>query len=420
MARTVRSRRDAGRPGWFKEWVPDRRSAIRALLLIAAGGLAATISLRSSVAGVFEASRPATALAWHPTSSRAVSNMAARLHTAERNEDARRLALSALHRDLTSVAAVRTLGLVAEAEGRDREAARLLQLAGQLSRRDIPTQAWLLRTAVQRADYEGAIRHFDAAMRTSSRGAEQLTPLLAAATIDPRMMPPLAAALARNPDWKVPLMLRLAAEGPRPDHTVLLARYLDPRISAEQHVLRVLIDRLIVGRAFERAWAIYRRINPGTPADAIAGLRDGGFDGAPDYPPLDWLLIDEPELAALRQRRPDGGPGNALSLLANGRSGVVARQLVRLSPGSYALEYDAGALPVVTVERPVVSVRCVTAESAFYNLRPVQSGAGPYRIRGEFQIPANCPWQWVMVSAAGSEVTANPPWIARLAIRRRS
>jgi tetratricopeptide (TPR) repeat protein len=398
--------------------MPRPQTVLRAVAISAASALALIIVFQVSFADAFKNVYPYQTLSLAPRNAIANANMAARLQAAGRLREARILALAALTRDPSSIVALRTFGLAADADGHSAEALRMMDLAHALSRRDLPTQLWLITHAIRNGDFEAAVHHFDLAMRTSSWGKDQLIPLLVAASEDERVLPPLSRLLARNPSWKLAFLGQLAAFGPRPDHTVQLTRgRLNPAIADERDAIMGLINRLASARQFDLAWTLYRDASPG--ADP-ATLRHGNFEGSETYPPFDWALADEPDLSALRISRPDGVPGNALALTAqNNRSGEVARQVFHLVPGAYRLELEVGAVPAASGERPLFSISCPDQAGTILAFRPNVTGQAPQRVGGGFTVPTGCAWQSlsISISASGSDETTTP-WIDNLMIRR--
>lgn len=399
-----------------RRWNIDLRKVLIAALAVTA----ATVAVRSSVAGIFGGPYPQRAIGWAPLHTGLNARLAELLVNAGRTNDARPLAYAALRRDPTNIAALRALALAAEAEGNGAEAARLFGLAHDMSRRDRQTEAWLLRHAIRTGDFAAAIRHFDISMRITARGGEQFIPLLVAATGDRRIMIPLRRQLEQQPSWKVAFLVRLATHGPRPDHTVILSRgLLDPADPRERDALRTLIESLTNARQTNLAWLIFRETRPGIRNPQAAPYVEQRFEPS-TFPPFDWRLAEEPDLSAQADARPDGAAGRALFVMArSGASGEAARRLIRLAPGAYAIEYDAGGMSSNAFERPQLTLRCVGADASLVDLRPNWAGVAPRRARASFTVPQNCEWQSLAISiSAGEEEAANRPWIANLSIRR--
>jgi tetratricopeptide (TPR) repeat protein len=418
MARTRRSRPDRrGRKAI--DWRSSRKIVFRVGTVLLLGLLLVTVTLRSSIAEVFKFTHPARALAWQPTHAAAAANLSHRLLAAGRAADGRRLARRALERDLVDARAYSALALAADLTGDTRRATEFMHLAHAMSRRDRVASVWLIRQAIQAGNFDAAINHFDMAMRTSSRGAEALMPILIAATADPRFVHSLGPVLASDPEWKTPFLLVLANSGPNPEHIVRLSRgRLDPVRPDQRAVLSRLVQRLIAEQRHDLAWSIYREARPGTLDQAATRLRDPEYEAGNGFPPFDWQLADQPDLTALREARRDGRPGFALALAAEGgRTGEVARQVVRLQPGDYTLQFDAGAIPAGLLDRPLINLSCTPGDIAIYQVRPSQAGAGPQRMRGSFTVPRACRWQALSISIASNETPSELPWIANIVIR---
>lgn len=400
------------------------RIGLKAAVVLALAALAFHVVLAVSVAGVYRTSRPGTALNWVAIDSPAAANLSARIlendPSPEIRDQLRVVAVDALRRDPTNVVALRVLGRLAE-DRDEAQAARMFGLAERLSRRDQLTQAWLIAHHLNRDDPVRAIRGFDIALRTSNNRWDVLMPLLAAVTADPRALPPLAELLSQTPPWEPAFLRQLAISGPRLDHVrQLLHGRLDPAHPDGRAVIQILLNRLVADEQFAGAWDTYRVVLPG---DATAIVRDGAFDGAGGLPPFDWNFVQDAELGAIGEARPDAGDGKVLSVYAyGGRSGEVARQLVRLSPGAHRLQADAGQMPADPLDRPLLRLVCAQDGGAtLVNYRPPTAGAPGRRLATSFTVPAGCGWGWLTINMSGAgSATQASPWIDNIAIVRAS
>lgn len=404
---------------------PDFRSVLRNLAIILVAIVAIVPVFSVSSIGYLQAADAQAAVMRAPWDAQANANMSALLRTVGRTAEAQTLARTALSRDPISVVALRTLALVADEEGRTPQARQLIARTQQLSRRDQPTQLWLISHYLEATEFDAAIRNFDIALRTSRRSWDRLLPLLAAATADSRILPPLGRQLDEESDWKIGLFQTLATHGPRADHVVaLLQGRLDPAEPQQRLVIERLLRRLVQEREFQLAWQLHRAVSPEswTGRDLV---RNGGFEAAPRFAPFDWTMAMEADLAALPQDRPDAAPGKALGLIAhNNRAGEAARQLLRLAPGRYRLEAEMGAVPDNPFERPVLNVTCAEVPDAapLAMLRPEASGEAPQRVGGPIVVPAQCGWLWLSIRINGGDGPAHEdnPWIDNVRIVRTS
>lgn len=416
----MRRNRPNRRHGTALDWGDRLKRVGRAAAVVSVAALLFALTLRSSIAEVFQSARPARTLAWVGDHAGASAAMAHRAIVADRVEDGRRWATRAIAREPIEASAYSALALAEEAAGGSDRSRPLMALAHRISRREPTTELWFIRQAIRGADYATAIRHFDIAMRTSARRFSDLMPLLVAATADPRMVSTLAPVLARNPDWKTTFLMSLALRGPDPLHVAQLSRgRLDPRQAGERAVFVQLIQRLVNERQYDLAWSFYREARPGTPDQAAASIRDPNYAAGSGFPPMDWQLAEQPDLSALRETRRDGRPGFALVLIAEGgRTGEVARQLVRLPAGAHRIRFETGAVPDRAPDRPQLSLACAGGAAPFYQARAPRGGSGPQRVTGAFTVPAGCRWQVLTIGIGSNETPSEFPWIAEVGIFR--
>jgi hypothetical protein len=377
-------------------------------------GLLFAVTLRTTIAGVFQSKRPELALSWYPNQANAAANLARRAIIAGYIPQGQHLARLAIARDPINATGYSALALAAEGQGSPVLASKLMTTAHAVSRRERIAEMWLIRQAIDNLDYQGAIHHFDIAMRSSARGVADLMPLLVASTVDPKMIDALRPVLRRNPYWKSSFLMSLAIGAPNAVDAVRLSRgQLDPHKQDERAVIARLIQRLADEHRYDLAWSVYREARPATADEAAGTLRDPEYVSAAGFPPLDWLLSEESDLTAVREARRDDRQGFALALIAEGgRSGEVARQLVRLTPGSHRLEFETGAVPADVSDRPLVSIACAGTIEPFFRTRPTQGGERPQRVSQSFTVPGGCKWQTVSVSIGSAVTPEDVPWIA--------
>lgn len=398
--------------------------AARSVVAIAAIVMSLWLVLAVSIAGVMRNASPAVALRWAPHDAAASANQAQFAVAADQSQAVLQLARStsqdALRRDPTIGAAIRVFGMIASARGDDATAFTLYSTAERLSRRDQAAQLWLIQYYSRLSDGEAAVRHFDRAMRTSERNWGNLLPFMAMASADPRLIPPLARLLAERPRWRVNFMQDLAQRGSRLEHVVVLTRgQLDPSIPNERLVLQSLLDRLVAASRYDLGWQVYASI-PGAGQRRADVVRNGDFEQSEGFAPFDWALVDEADLWARRDIRADGRGGGVLTLAAsNGRSGEVARQVVKLGRGQYLFQVDVGQLPATDIGQPTFAITCVgAAGSPLLSVRAAAAGAGPFRISRSFSVSENCAWQVISIRIDGDVSLPGPPWIDNLVIRR--
>lgn len=375
-------------------WLTRRRAAVIVVAL-----LAAFFSEAVSVEQVVGSRAPALARRWAPWSAaaRAADSVAHGQPGAGETEwhTAQAEARAALNRDPTSVIAARSLGQIAALHNDLPRADRLFAYAEQLSRRDLLTELWMLEAQVRQGRVAGALVRYDRALRTNAAARPTLFPVLVLASGDPNVAPKLGGLLASRPPWGADF-LAVMAESPHVPPNVLAAAveraHLAVAVPAERAALAATIRRLADAGAYELALRVFRQAIGGTDAGLI---RDGGFEREPLLPPLDWSLAGEADLSATRE---PAANGMGLELRAeNGRTGELARQLLVLSPGAYALSLvQAGAGPD-PLARAVVAIGCANREAPLLTL-PL-GAAQRTRSIARFTVPMQCPGQWLTIAA---------------------
>lgn len=395
-----------------------------AAILIAGGALFLFV-VQISVAGAFRSSAPRLALNWAPADADARANTAARILSLDRSPPARAraeaLAREALDRDITRVAAVHSLALGRIEPGRPPvEAARLMDLAQRLTRRDRGTQMWLANEAARRRDPRALIRHFDFALRTTSRGRETLLASLVAAARDPVIAGAIDQVLRSKPNWWLNFIAATIDTG-TPEQIVQFAHgRLNPALEGERAMMRSAIEGLVRRDSFDGAWQIYSEaIGREDSARLRIPVRNGGFEQEPYFAPFEWMLVSSAERQGSREPRPDG-TGMSLRVTAGTDvPGDAATQLVRLSPGVYRLRFDMGSVPADLVRRPRLLLRCAEGGAVIASVTPETAGDGPFMLQTRVLIPAGCPWQWLAVQSSGSASEIDPgSWIDNVMITR--
>lgn len=396
------------------------------------GGIAAVglvlcwLSLATATNTVFGRKAPALAgaLGWSGSDSRATEARALLSVKASPAALARAEALArrSLRRELLNGRAASTLATVAALRGDKKRADRTFRYAETVTRRDLATQLWLLEAAVERADVEGALLHYDRAMTVSIRSRDILIPVLATAAAEPAVAGAIAARLARRPNWWTGFIDRLIGKGGAPATSlpiIMATLRLDPRDEVDLPFLVRGIEKLVEAGAYDDAWVLYRRAT-GASARARGGLRDGGFEAADPVAPFDWRLVEGEGLFAAIQPREDGGVGDALHLSAEaGRAGEVARQLLLLGPGAHTLSGVVGGSASGS-DGPEVLVTCVGAAAPVARIALSPAIREGRRFTSPVGVPAAaCPAQWLSIRARAPLDTAAPEvWIDSLSMRR--
>ena len=390
----------------------------RVALVVVAAALLCWLSVAIAYSFVAGRKQPAAALKLWPLSSVARTGLAERLAAADRGRagESARWARAALTRDPVNAVAARQLGLAMALSGDEDGAARAFAYAARLSRRDLPTQLWLIEDAVRRGEVTQALRHYDLALRVGGEADTLLLPVLVKAADDPTVAPRLAELLRRRPSWRMRFADQLIYDGLKTPGQARLIPVLglDLGRPVELDLLRRALDALVGSGRLAEAAALHRSVVPGS----NGGLRNGDFSRENSLPPFDWRLVDEPGLAAVVDA--SRSPPVLLLTAAPGRGGEVAKQLISLPSGSYTIQLRFGNVQGPELSRPLIGVTCVGAEATALSLRLPSAPERGRTARQAFTVPSGCLHQWLSITIGRSfdDRDLGEPWLTDLRVRR--
>ena len=386
--------RRSGRTGKAK------RPILQYLLFAAGTLLLLWLSLAVSVAGAFREFSPAAALRFWPIDGLAKATLAERALASGVNrpniERARMLSRAGYDSEPTSARAARMLALLSQAD--QATSRRRFLYARQLSRRDLPTTLWLIEDAVQQNNVPLALRQYDIALRTSRAAPPILFPILDAALADGNLRLPIGDLLATGQPW-VPEFIEYSLDTGQRTAPLALALAARPRAreGLPLELKRRLIASLIDHQHFDLATRLYGALvrRPFNPAEPV---RAGGFEGVGEWPPLDWSVTPSGDYGASLLEE----EGLLQTYSQGGASGTVARQLVLLPPGRYALAVRGTVAPEHRSGSASISVVCADGAHQPAASASLQAGS-PAQIARPFIVAAgSCRYFWVNVEVGSA------------------
>jgi len=288
-----------------------------------------------------------------------------------------------------------------------RQSDRLLDYSARLSRRDIPTQFWLLEKRVAANDVSGALSHFGIALQVAPSTREVLFPVLSSALSQPHLRRPIAELVHRGDAWRSDF-LYYAGTNADPASAgalfLILAQLGTP--PAPPH-LQGPIERLVNAGNFTGAARLYALVDRNWRLGDAGAELDGDFAQAGDLPPFGWELNQN---IAWRGPRPDQAANNALQVnLPQSGEDWAARKLLLLAPGHYRL---AGAYGMMDggSGRVRFEISCSRGGSVASTLTgAVNRPTGA--LAGALDIPAGCTQQWLTIQAAAEGDTSGRLWL---------
>lgn len=401
-----------------KRTFPWRDAVLAAVLVLGGLGLAGLIVQRSA-ADALTPEHPAQALGWRPSDADAMARLAERRLEQGNAPAARRLAIAALKRDPTSGSAFRTLAFTA-ADATERN--RLMTIAGDRMKRDIPAVSWLVADRLESGKLAEAIDRADGLMRAwpvSMRSAmgTQLSRLAA----QPGGAELLAARLDGEPPWRSALLINMAKTGDNPGAAVsVLAAMAKGRHPPTEVEAGAVVGRLVKDEQYQLAFLIWAQVLPPEGVARLADPYDGGFEGLPGPPPFNWQFFDADGVIAEPGPRPEGD-GKALYIRFSKAlpPGVLARQLLALPPGRHVLT-GRWKSDGIAIARPLVwDFRCARRNVAIVDPGVSLSGTTVWAtFRATVDVPANCDAQWLSLSSPGRGRANGEAWFDDLKITR--
>lgn len=359
----------------------------------------------SSYAISNESRAPARTLALgFPPTGLAGSNIAVQSLATRRNSNPktavnameRRLALQAYRSEplsATSVALV-ALSLTSNRQAADRKA--LLELAGKLTRRSSLVGSSLIETAALTGDDRTFFRWISRVMLTNSEVGQVYATALADATARKGSVDALVEIVGPNPRW-ADLYWRLVNGRPASMANAAELRIAISKKPWGQTEIRPsdegLVQGLVDNRDFDGARRLANALRPGA-SRAAPLIANANFASNPRLAPFDWQLSMQGNLGASIDK-----DGKALIISAvGGARGPAARQLVRLSPGSYELGWKVVSMAPLPDNSVSIQIRCADPKIDSWAL-PTDLTARTRQ--AEVKLPSSdCIWYWFSIDVS--------------------
>jgi len=316
-------------------------------------------------------------------------------------------AIAALRANPTLPGPARILAMQAAVSRDARQSDRLLDYSERLSRRDIPTQFWLLEKRVAANDVNGALSHFGIALQVAPSTRDVLFPVLSSALSQPHLRRPIAELVHRGDAWRSEFLYHAGANADPASAGALFLILAELGTPPNAPQLQGLIERLVTTGNFAGAARLYALVDRNWRlGDSVAQL-DGAFARSGDLPPFGWELNQN---IAWRGPRPDQAGNNALQVnLPQSGEDWAARKLLLLAPGHYRLAGGYGMMDGGS-GRVRIEISCSRGGSVTSTLTGVVNRpAGT--LEGTLDIPAGCTQQWLTIQAAGESEASGRLWL---------
>ena len=224
-------------------------------------------------------------------------------------------------------------GVEAQLAGNAALARQAFAAAARRDPRSLPARYFLAEDAFRRGDSANGLREIVTLARLTPYGAVSLAPYLGAYAVDRSTWPQLSTLFRENPELAAATLQELAKSAANSDMILALAdeRQRDPR----SKWISTLLSSLMSAGEYQKARSVWSEVSHVRP-DAQTLIFDPSFSRPDPPPPFNWALTTS--TVGLAERRSGGG----LHIIYYGQDdGVLASQLLLLSPGAYRLTMRA-------------------------------------------------------------------------------
>jgi|GEM_PF-2135267 len=373
----------------------------KALLLTGATLLAAYFSATGALVNVLHARLPSAALAIDANDPVAlVRDAQIRLTTGESLDGGPTQIFEIARRSVLELPinapALRLYGLVSSANSDLAGVRGQMALSDRMSRRDSASQLWLIEDAVARNDVAGALRHYDVALRINEPTRALLYPVLTDALEEPIIRTRFLPYMDEPAPWLESFLRHAVSNTRDPRLMADLARLAGgfPKGNAYASLDTDLLRRLVVENHYEDAIAHFRKIDGADPA-MLTSLQLTDASTAEAFKPVSWEPYSIDGISPILVGSETGGI-ELESDIEPGYVGPVARKLLALSPGRYALRAQMRAEGFGSSGSITWSLACGGGSNL---LDQTVGMSGEFAVSGGFTVPSGCPAQILTISA---------------------
>ncbi|MDJ0643318.1 MAG: hypothetical protein QNJ15_10900 [Erythrobacter sp.] len=276
-----------------------------------------------------------------------------------------------------------------------------MAVSERMERRDAAAQLWLIEDAVERNDIAAALRHYDTALRITESTRAVLYPVLTDALESELIRERFAPYMAARPPW-LESFLRFAVSNTKsPVAIAELARISDgfPEGPAYSSLDRELLTQLVASEDYRAAIDHFRRIE-GADANVANGLQLTTASTDEAYSPVTWQPFSIDGIEPFVLTSPEGeGMVEIETELEAGYTGPVARKLLALPPGRYAMRATLRAEDFGSQDQASWRLFCAGSQGSDPLVNEVFDLDDEMAIDTAFAVPGDCPAQLVLVSA---------------------
>ncbi|MFM9853469.1 MAG: hypothetical protein ACKVOJ_11785 [Sphingomonadaceae bacterium] len=368
-------------------------------------GLAYAAGL-SAIVNVTRAASPQTALSVSANDALAVVARADADFTAAAAKgkaiDVSARAAQSLRGEPVNPRAVRLLGFAADAKGDNKNAMRFARLADRLSRRDIPSQMWLLENAVERNDVRAVLARYDIIIRSSYTLRDLLYPKLALALSDNDVRDGFVPYIRSNPAW-LSNFVSIAIGASNPDALSYAIRQAGglPKTDAYKKLETSLLGALFATQKFAEGRAFFETLDGSDRALlTTTAFTDSTLDSR--FAPVNWALEAGSNTGATAEKAGKSWAMRAFAL--SNSTGLAASKYLFLPPGHYRFRSIQTIVTPGTNARASWVLRCMSspAQPVIYQYDMIRTGRAAIPA-SEFAVSSDCAVQRLELNLAGGD-----------------
>ena len=306
--------------------------------------------------------------------------------------------------------ALRVLAFTEEAAGNKAKARKLILLSDRLSRRDLPTQLWLIEDSAAQGDVPATLARYDVALRTDDSAGPVLYPILAGAIDDPAISAGLAKYVKQRADW-LPEFADYVAH----QQTDNLPAFAEILIRTGRLNSASLESAILAQLAEMGSFDVVRRYYATLSGASGAVLTSTDFDAAhidPRFAPVTWRVQTGGDSSVGLEASRGGKFRFHVSTSANAREEVL-RKLLLLAPGRY--QFTARQTKTSSSEGSSAVWTLTCADGPLRSTKLFETGD----TGTEVEIPASCKAQYLGLTVnGGTDSTGTELMVDEVRLRR--
>jgi len=265
--------------------------------------------------------------------------------------------------------AFQLLGFASEGSEASAKIGELMAFSNRLSRRNLPTQLWLIEEAVGRNDVARVLELYDIALRSRPSSEAWLFPVLSGAMDEPVIRRHFLPYMHSRPPW-LQAFLRTAittTSNPQAIADLVVEAGGMPQLREYRDFNGQLIGSLASHGDYTGALEFYRRLprtDPGV--TRTAAMTRSTTD--PRYAPVTWQIYQLDGIDATFVATSKEGVQIAAQLDTT-YVGPIAQKLLQLAPGTYDLVADHDAPDATALSLLTWRVKCAGENGAVLVVR---------------------------------------------------